>query len=342
MVDIFNKENIEKDYGLELAVEDAIFRIKREYERTNGKIYLSFSGGKDSTVVANLIMMANLPTKIPFVYSDTGLEFDVIRSFVKAFPYDNVVILKPDLPFSQIIKTKGKPALSKLKSGGLSTYQKHIDEPLKTARARQMITGKREKNGIQIEGRNSYKIPNKYMHFIHPDTEFKIANECCSILKKKPFEKFAKERDMYGTYTGVRQAEGGVRSMVYKSCVDIKQKNGHEFYTSMPIIDWTDEVLERFIKKYNIKISDAYTVYGCTRTGCCGCPFSPNLKNELKILHDYEPNKYKAMMFFMKDVYMYQLVECEWDEEYMKEFNEKLPIIKQRNKEMIEKFRPKK
>ena len=42
MVDIFNKENIEKDYDLELAVEDAIFRIKREYERTNGKIYLSF------------------------------------------------------------------------------------------------------------------------------------------------------------------------------------------------------------------------------------------------------------------------------------------------------------
>lgn len=223
----------------------------------------------------------------------------------------------------------------------MSTYQKHIDDPLKTARARQMITGKREKNGVQIEGRNSYKLANKYMHFLHHDTEFKIDNKCCSILKKKPFEKFAKENDMYGTYTGVRQAEGGVRSMVYKSCVDIKQKNGHDFYTSMPIIDWTDEVLERFIKKYIIKISDAYTIYGCTRTGCCGCPFSPNLKNELKIMYDYEPNKYKAMMFFMKDVYMYQLVECEWDEEYMKEYNEKLPIIQQRNKEMMNKFRPK-
>ena len=30
---------------LELAVEDALFRIKRDYERTGGKIYLSFSGG---------------------------------------------------------------------------------------------------------------------------------------------------------------------------------------------------------------------------------------------------------------------------------------------------------
>lgn len=100
MKDIFNGEEMEEDYELELAVEDALFRIKREYERTNGKIYLSFSGGKDSTVLANLIMMADLPTKIPFVYSDTGLEFDAIRSFVKMFPYDNIVILKPDLPFS--------------------------------------------------------------------------------------------------------------------------------------------------------------------------------------------------------------------------------------------------
>jgi 3'-phosphoadenosine 5'-phosphosulfate sulfotransferase (PAPS reductase)/FAD synthetase len=55
---------------LELAIEDAIFRIRREYERTEGKIYLSFSGGKDSTVLAHLIMMADLPTQIPlYIFS---------------------------------------------------------------------------------------------------------------------------------------------------------------------------------------------------------------------------------------------------------------------------------
>ena len=44
-------------------------------------------------------------------------------------------------------------------------------------------------------------------------------------------------------------------------------------------------------------------------------------------------------MKWNKDVYMYQLVECEWDEEYMKEFNEKKPIIEQRRREMMDKFR---
>ena len=72
--------------SLELAVEDAIFRIKRDYERTGGKIYLSFSGGKDSTVLAHLIMMADLPTKIPFVFANTGIELDATLRFVKEFP----------------------------------------------------------------------------------------------------------------------------------------------------------------------------------------------------------------------------------------------------------------
>lgn len=326
---------------LEMAVKDAIFRIKRDYERTNGKIYLSFSGGKDSTVLAHLIMMSNLPTNIPFVFSDTGIEMEAIKNFVNDFPYPNIVKVKPRKPFSKIIKEYGKPTISKLKSEGLSTYQKHIDDPFSTARTRQLITGKREKNGEASDLTTNYKLANKHMHFLHPDTEFKIANKCCMYLKKYPFQDFVKENDMYGTFTGVRSDEGGIRSIKYKSCVDISTKNGHEYVTSMPIIDWSNEVLEAFIKEYNIKLSDAYTKYGCTRTGCCACPFSKNLKTELKILYHFEPNKYKAMMYWMKDVYMYQEIECDWDEEYMCEYNERKKVINERKKEMMEKFRPK-
>lgn len=341
MIDIFNHTEIEEDYELELAIEDALFRIKRDFERTNGKIYLSFSGGKDSTVLAHLIMMANLKHNIPFVFSDTGIELKAIEDFIDNFPYDNIVKLKPRKPFSQVLNMYGKPALSKLKSEALRTYQGHIDEPLKTARARQMITGDREKGGKIIDGKNSYKIANKHMQFIHPDTEFKVANKCCLYLKKYPFQDYEKENDMRGTFSGVRIAEGGVRSIAYKSCVQVKHKNGHEFISSMPIIDWTDEIVDRFINKSLIVLSDAYTLYGCKRTGCCACPYSKNIKHDLKILWDYEPNKYKAMMCWLKDVYMYQMVECEWDEDYMKEYRERLPVIEQRRQEMMDKFRPK-
>lgn len=325
---------------LELAVEDALFRIKRDYERTGGKIYLSFSGGKDSTVLAHLIMMADLPTKIPFVFANTGIELDATLRFVKEFPYDNIVISKPRKPFAQVINEYGKPCLSKLKSEALSTYQRHMDEPLKTARAYQMITGVRlAKGGIPTQGRNSYKLANKHMHFIHPDTEFKVANKCCQYMKKYPFQDFEKENDMCGSFSGVRTAEGGTRSMAYDSCVKIKRKGDKEFVMSMPIIDWNDQIMDEFIEKFGVELSDAYKVYGCTRTGCCACPYSQNLSEELRMLYEYEPSKYKAMMHWMKDVYMYQLVECEFDDVYSSEYKERKKEIERRRSEMMEKFR---
>lgn len=329
------------DTELEMAVSDALFRIKRDYKKTNGNIYLSFSGGKDSTALAWLIMLSELDTKIPFVFANTGIELEATLKFVKEFPYDNIHIVKPRKPFGVVLKEYGKPALSKLKSKGLSVYQRHLDEPLKSASARQMITGDREKNGVKVSGRNSYKIANKHMHFVHPDTEFKVANMCCQYMKKYPFQDFEKENDMSGCFMGVRTAEGGTRSMMYTSCVMEKVKNGKTFITSMPIIDWSDEMVDKFLDYFKIPLSEAYTTYDLKRTGCCACPFSPNLEKELKVLHDYEPKKYKAVKHWLQDVYIYQDVKCEWDTEYMEEYNRMKPIIEQRRKEMMEKYRNK-
>lgn len=327
---------------LKVAVENAIERIQRHYKETEGKIYLSYSGGKDSTVLAHLIMMANLPMNIPFVFANTGIEMDATLRFVKEFPYDNVVIVKPRKPFAQVLKEYGKPALSKIKSSCLSTYQNHVEEPLKTARARQMITGIRERDGVQIPGsRNSTKLANKHMHFIHPDTEIKFANMCCQYMKKYPFKDFAKENEMNGAYSGVRVAEGGARAMAYKTCTVVTEVKGKKHIMSLPIYDWSDEIVEEFIEYYDIKLSDAYEVYGCKRTGCIGCPFSPNLKEELKVLYEYEPLKYKAVMKWMQDVFVYQMVECDWDSEYMEELDRMKPTIEQRRQEMMDKFRGK-
>lgn len=45
--------------------------------------YLSFSGGKDSTVLHHLVDMALPDNKIPRVFSNTGIEYNAIVEFVR-------------------------------------------------------------------------------------------------------------------------------------------------------------------------------------------------------------------------------------------------------------------
>lgn len=72
-------------------------------------VYVSFSGGKDSTVLLDLVRQ-DYPN-VPAVFVDTGLEYPEIRQFIKIF--DNVEWLKPKMTFKQVIKKYGYPFISK-------------------------------------------------------------------------------------------------------------------------------------------------------------------------------------------------------------------------------------
>lgn len=324
---------------LDLAVEEAIQRIKTAYTKTGGKIYLSFSGGKDSTILAELIKMAGLPTPPAFVFVNTGIELRATLDFVNKYSYTNKVILKPRKPFGKVLKEYGVPAISKVKSECLYTYQKHKDNPLDFARCRQLINGEIEKGGKPQGKRSQVCLKYDHFHFLSPDLDYKIANKCCLYLKKYPFEDYTKKQGMLGTFTGIRVAEGGVRSMKYNSCTSFRKVADVDILMSMPIYDWTDELCDSFIEKYQVELSKAYTEYKCTRTGCAGCPFSKNIREDLKVLYTFEPLMYKACMKWMGKVYQDQGVVCDWDSEYMQQFTQR-DLLNQKNKlAMIEKYR---
>ena len=95
--------------SLEEKIQISTARIIEWYEHWDGKVYVSFSGGKDSTVLLDLVR--RVYPDVPAVFSDTGLEFPEIREFVKSF--DNVVLVKPKLTFTEVITKYGYPIISK-------------------------------------------------------------------------------------------------------------------------------------------------------------------------------------------------------------------------------------
>lgn len=87
-------------------------------------VYASFSGGKDSTVLLDLVR--KLYPEIVAVFVDTGLEYPEIREFVKHF--ENVEWLKPKKTFRQVITEYGYPFISKEVSDKVCGARRYLKE----------------------------------------------------------------------------------------------------------------------------------------------------------------------------------------------------------------------
>ena len=89
-------------------------------------VYVSFSGGKDSTVL--LMIARRLYPNIKACFADTGLEFPEIRKFVQTF--DNVDVVKPKKSFKQVCKEYGFPLISKEVSEVVYGARKYLTKVL--------------------------------------------------------------------------------------------------------------------------------------------------------------------------------------------------------------------
>lgn len=115
----------------ELLLQDRLGVIrsmndKYDFEKN---AYISFSGGKDSTVVHHLVDMALPGNRIPRVFANTGIEFNAIVSFVKGMAEkdDRIKIIAPSKPIKKTLEEVGYPFKSKQYSNWVKVYQKHAD-----------------------------------------------------------------------------------------------------------------------------------------------------------------------------------------------------------------------
>ena len=91
-------------------------------------VYVSFSGGKDSTVLVDIVRNVCGYKEIPLVFVDVSTQYPELKDF--ALTFDNLVILKPKISFAQVCEKYGFPIISKEVSNcvsGARKYLKYLD-----------------------------------------------------------------------------------------------------------------------------------------------------------------------------------------------------------------------
>jgi len=257
-------------------------RIREFYEKLEGNVYVSFSGGKDSTVLLDIIWKIYPDT--PAVFVDTGLEYPEIRDFVKEF---DVKWLRPEMSFKKVLDIEGFPVVSKRVARMIRDLQNPT--PKNEASRTLYLTGKK-RNGEN--GSNSFKLPKKWEKLI--DAPFKISEKCCDVLKKKPIKNYEKKTKLK-PFIGTMASDSYAREAVYlkQGCNSF---NGR--IQSNPLGFWTDKSIWKYLKHYNKTYCKVYDM-GCKRTGCMFCLFGVHLEKE--------PNRFQRMAITHPTQYKYCL-----------------------------------
>ena len=150
---------------------------------------------------------------------------------------------------------------------------------------------------------NSSKYMLDFIGEYPPD--FQISAQCCDYCKKQVAHNAQKDYEMI--VTGERRDEGGMRSVPRKDNTALcftETSDGQ--YRLRPLYYVTDRDKAWYKEQFGIRYSDAYEVYGLTRTGCCGCPISYKAVDDLELIRPYEPNVVKAAWNIFGKSYEYR------------------------------------
>ena len=231
-----------------LSLEDKILyskvKIQEYYVYYKGKVYVSFSGGRDSTVLMDLVR--NMYPEVPAVFFDTGLEFPEIREHVKTF--DDVEWIKPKTSFRKVIETRGYPCIGKECAHYISLAQRGFPSGLKQ---------------MQLETRYGFK---KYSYLV--DAPFAISGDCCDMMKKRPAHEYLKKTGRF-PIIGTRAEESELRVSKWL----VKGDNNYsDNSTSNPLSIWLEKDIKEYIRLNKLPISRVYDM-GYDRTGCVFCMF---------------------------------------------------------------------
>lgn len=286
---IYTNEDLKKmqSWSLKRKIQVTQTRIIEWYQHWEGKVYVSFSGGKDSTVLLDLAR--RIYPDVEAVFVDTGLEYPEIRDFVKT--KENVTWLHPvkydkkkrewvRTNFKEVIFGEGYPVISKSVSKRVRNYQ----------------NGNRS-NWIlkSFNNENTYNSLNMGKWVYLKDAPFAISEKCCNVMKKQPFHLFNKQTGKF-PIVGTMADESAQRTLSWleTGCNAFSGQSP----MSKPMSFWTEQDVLRYLKEFNIPYASVYgdivenehgklMTTGASRTGCMFCMFGVHLEKN--------PNRFQRM-----------------------------------------------
>lgn len=281
----------------EFLLQDRLTKIRSIIEKYGEEnFFISFSGGKDSAVLSALVDMAVPENKIPRVFANTGIEYNMIVDFVKEIKEErhswDMIMLKPKTPIRKMLETEGYPFKSKMHSQYLRKFQKG-GLSYKSVRAYIGLE-------LTLKDKPMFRgCPKKLKYQFTEENTLKISDMCCFRLKEEPLKEWSANNNKGISIIGIMKEEGGRRFNA--QCVVIR---GGKTTAFQPLVPITKEWEEWFIKEYNVKICDIYKPpFNFDRTGCKGCPFALHLQRDLEILEKFFPEERKQCEIIWKPVY---------------------------------------
>ncbi len=245
------------------------------------KVYISYSGGKDSTVLSHIAK--SMYPNILHIFANTTNEYPETIAHIQweqKVNNTNLIIVNPIdakgeiWTFKKVVEQYGYPMFSKRVANAIRTYQ-------------HALTPRTKANAADYINRN-FK---KYERF----KELPISDKCCDRLKKWPIKHKAKELGLECAILGILASESYQREKdwIENGCNVFYERKDNQ---SRPLSFWTDSDILEYIQRYNVRIPEIYKM-GYSRNGCMYCGFGVQLessgKNRFQLLKETHPIQYK-------------------------------------------------
>lgn len=260
-----------------IAIAQKAIREFVEHFGVDG-IYISFSGGKDSTVLIHLCRQ--LYPDLVGLYSDTGLEFPEIRDFVQTF--DNITIVTPKMHHREMLKKCGYPVVSKEQAEWICRIRSGTS------------SGAIQKAfyGMNLDGTPTrFKLSEQWKYLLN--APFNIGSGCCKEMKLKPIAEYVKKTGRV-PIMGTTASESALRAQKFLQYGFYNLEGKKAQCTPMSI--WTDDDVWEYIHRFNLPYCKIYDM-GYDRTGCVFCMFGAHL--------DKEPNRFQKLQRTHPDLWRY-------------------------------------